>query len=561
MLRNRIFEALKILAPDAEFSVSFQEKNPEKFGHYSSNIALILGKEKGKEPMKLAEEFAEALIGKHSDFFEKIEAAKPGFLNFWLRREHFVSLIPEILSKGKQYGENISGGGKKARVEYVSANPTGPLHVGNARGGPIGEVIARVLERSGYYVLREYLHNDVGMQVEKMGETVWYWYETINEKKAEFPEGGYEGEYLKEVATALHVKKGNNLSRNDLPEMKKFALEYIFRENFEVIKKLGIRFDSVVKESEFVLSGKTEVAVEELKEKGVLKNTEGALWFSPNDEFLGDRETVVQRSNGKPTYFASDIAYHKEKFTSGYDLVIDVLGSNHHGHVPKLKALTNLFGFPPDKFLVLLYQYVRVKKGNEIMKMSKRAGTYIAAREVLDEVGSDNMIFSFLLASPNTHIDFDLEMVKKQSMQNPVYYAQYAHVRALNILEKAKEELKKTESDNPTLTEQSEAGGFVNLTTPEDIELIRLMGEYPEIIEDTARDFEVQRLTHYVLSLARAFHGFYEKERVFSTHLKSGKGEGEREEIARERLALVEAFAVVIKNIFSTIGISAPEKM
>ncbi len=543
MLRSRIQEILAELAPEAGgFSVTFQEKNPERFGHYASNIALVLGKIQGKDPMVLAGEFAEALMGKYPDFFEKVEPSAPGFLNFWLRREHLVSLIPKILSEGKTYGENSSGGGKKARVEYVSANPTGPLHIGNARGGPIGETIARVLERSGYYVLREYLHNDVGNQVEKMGETVWYWYEKLNGKDTEFPEGGYKGEYLSEVAEAIRKEKGNDLTQEDLPEMTKFTLDYIFRENFEVIRHLGIRFDSVVKESDFVASGKTDAVIEELKEKGVLKDAEGALWFSPSDEFLGDRETVVRRSNGKPTYFASDIAYHKEKFTSGYDLVIDVLGSNHHGHVPKLKALTKLYDFPSDKFSVLLYQYVRVKKGNEILKMSKRAGTYVTAKEVLDEVGADNMIFSLLLSSPNTHIDFDLEAVKSASMQNPVYYAQYAHVRAVSISEKAKVETGEPENNG---------SGYPNLSSPEDIELIRKLGEYPEIIEDTAKDFEVQRLTRYALELARAFHGFYEKERVI----------GEKEEVVRERLVLVQAFAIVMKNLLSVIGISAPLKM
>lgn len=543
MLRNRIQEILTELAPDAGgFSVSFQEKDAEKFGHYSSNIALPVAKSLGKNPMALASEFAETTQGKYPDFFEKIEPAAPGFLNFWIRREHLISLISKIISEGKTYGENMSGGGKKARVEYISANPTGPLHVGNARGGPIGEVISRVLEHSGYYVLREYIHNDVGNQVERMGETVFYWYEKSNGKDSEFPEGGYQGEYLKEVAEEIKKDKGNQLTESDIPEMTKFALERIFRENFGVIEKLGIHFDSIVKESDFVASGKTEAVIEELRDKNVLKESEGALWFVPSDEFLGDRETVVRRSNGRPTYFASDIAYHREKFASGYDLVIDVFGSNHHGHVPKLKALTNLFGFLPEKFFVLLYQYVRVKKGKEILKMSKRAGTYITAREVLDEVGADNMIFSFLLSSPNTHIDFDLEAVKEESMKNPVYYVQYAYVRALNIINKAGAELDETEEN---------VNGYHNLSSHEDTELIRMMGEYPEIIEDTARDFEVQRLTRYAINLSRAFHGFYEKERIV----------GENEEVARERLALVKAFSVVMKNLLSTIGISTPEKM
>lgn len=542
MLRSRIYAILEELAPGGGFSVSFQDKDSGKFGHYASNIALVLGKREGKNPMVLAEEFAEKLRSANSDFFDSIDVASPGFLNFRLKREVLLGLIPKVISEENRYGENVLGGGRKARIEYVSANPTGPLHVGNARGGPIGESLARVLERSGYYVLREYIHNDVGTQVDKMGETVWYWYEKKYGNEIDFPEGGYQGEYLSEVAEALLREKGKDLTREDMPDIIKFALDYIFRENFGVIEKFGIRFDAVVKESDFVSSGKTKDAIEELREKGVLKENEGALWFVPSDEFLGDRETVVVRSDGRPTYFASDIAYHKEKFASGYDLVIDVFGSNHHGHVPKLQALTKLFGYPPEKFSVLLYQYVRVKKGKDILKMSKRAGTYITAKEVLDEVGADSMIFSFLLSSPNTHIDFDLEAVKQTSMQNPVYYAQYAYVRAKNILEKAKEEFGElTEGEN----------GLATLSTKEDEELLRKIGEYPEVIEDTARDFEVQRLTRFSLDLARTFHSFYEKEHVL----------GEPPGVALPRLALVRASLVVMKNIFSAIGISAPEKM
>ena len=534
---------MRELAPEADFSVSFQDKDSQKFGHYATNIALLLAKKRGGDPMVLASEFADALSQKYPDFFEKVETASPGFLNFWIRREHFLSLIPKIASEGKLYGENSLGGGKKARVEYVSANPTGPLHVGNARGGPIGEALARVLERSGYYVLREYIHNDAGTQVERMGETVWYWYEKLYGREAEFPEGGYQGEYLKEVAEKARGEMGNGLTRGDMPEITKFALDRIFLENFEVVHRLGINFDLVVKESDFINSGKTDAAIEELESKGVLKESEGALWFAPSDEFLGDRETVVRRSNGKPTYFASDIAYHREKFASGYDLVVDVFGSNHHGHVPKLMALAPLFGFPAEKFSVLLYQYVRVKKGKEVMKMSKRAGTYVTAEEVLSEVGPDNMIFSFLLSSPHTHIDFDLEAVKKTSLENPVYYAQYAHVRAVNIMEKAHAEFGEAE--------KGEEDDLSALSSREDIELLRQLGEYAEVIEDTARDFEVQRLTRYALSLARAFHAFYEKERIV----------GESPEVALPRLALVSASAAVMKNIFSAIGISAPEKM
>ncbi len=539
MVRENIRKYIAKTIPAGEiFSVDFQEKDPQKFGHYATNAALLSAKKEGKNPLETAERIAEALR-KEKDFFARVEVAPPGFVNMWLSPSVLFGAVTEARGLEGAYGRNDSGAGKKARVEYVSANPTGPLHVGNARGGPIGEALAKALELSGYTVLREYIHNDAGNQVEKMGETVFYWCEKLQGRESAFPEGGYAGEYLSEVAGAFLKHSGGKATRDDLHAMTDFALRYIYAENIETLKRMGIAFDYVVKESELISSGKTEQALAELDSRGVLKEKEGAVWFQPNDEFLEDRETVVRRSNGKPTYFASDIAYHKDKFSSGYDLVIDVFGSNHHGHVPKLQALTKIFNFPSERFFVLLYQYVRLKRGSEVVKMAKRAGTYVTAKEVLDEVGADNMVFSFLLNSPNTHIDFDLEGVKAESMKNPVYYVQYAAVRAGSILQKAK-----AEGVIPL-------ENFTNLTTPEDEFLIRKVAEYPEVIFDTARDFEVQRLTRFAVDLARGFHSFYEKERIV----------GEPAEIAGERMALVAGVLQVLKNVLATIGISAPDKM
>lgn len=539
MLAQKIKDFVKNTSCGGEnFSVDFQEKNQEKFGHYATNAGLIFAKKNGKDPMAIAETLAKEL-STHKDFFEKVEPATPGFVNMWISPTVLHDVLNRVSKDKERYGANDSGKGKKARVEYVSANPTGPLHVGNARGGPIGEALSKALSFSGYTVLREYIHNDFGNQVEKMAETVFYWCEKLSGKNPEFPEGGYQGEYLSEVATAF-LKNNKMPMHEGLTALTDFSLQFIFEENIETLKRMGISFDTIVKESELVASGKTDTAIADLERAGVLVEKEGAIWFSPNDEFLEDRETVVRRSNGKPTYFASDIAYHKEKFTSKYDLVIDVFGSNHHGHVPKLKALTKIFNFNSEDFSVLLYQYVRLKRGSEVVKMAKRAGTYVTAKEVLDEVGTDSMVFSFLLNSPNTHIDFDLDAVKAQSMKNPVYYAQYALVRARSIMAKAKE-----------------AGVPLNnidfslLSTFEDVLLIRLIAQYPEIIMAITKDFEVQRLTRFAGEFARAFHAFYEKERIV----------GETPALASARLALVASVIQVFQNLFSVIGISAPEKM
>lgn len=540
MIRDKIRSYIKKLAPDLDgYTVEFQDD--ERKGHYATNIAFLLGKKEEKNPMEVGEEFAKALEKEGKDLFSSVEAIHPGFINMKIRPNVFIEKTKEAILGGDAFGSNDSGKGKKIRIEYVSANPTGPVHIGNARGGPYGESLARAFEMNGYEVLREYFHNNIGGQVEKLGLTVWYWYEKIRGREIPFPEGGYRGTYVEEVAKAAAERLGNDLVAGDIPKLTDFALDFIFEENKAIFEKLGIRFDLFKSERSLIESGKTSEAVEIVKKKGFLKESEGALWFAPNDEFLEDRESVVIRSNGKPTYFASDIAYHREKFESGYDLVCDIFGSNHHGHVPKLKALAKIFGFDPEKFIVLLYQFVRVKKENDIVKMSKRAGTYVTAKEVLDEVGSDNMIFSLLSSAPSTHIDFDLDLAKEQSMKNPVYYVQYAYVRAENIIEK---------SGIDTIENPDSAFADYELSE-HDTEFLRRIAAFPEIVADMAKNYEVHRITHYAFECARAFHNFYEHERVV----------GEKYSVFRARIAIVFAARNVFKNLFYLIGISAPKKM
>ncbi|MEW6617426.1 MAG: arginine--tRNA ligase [Patescibacteria group bacterium] len=535
MIKEEILKLVKNIVPeDIHFDIEFQEDG--KFGHYSTSVAFALAKKEKKLPSIVAKEIIEIL--QKNTLFEKIEIAAGGFINFWISKDVLRGELKNILEKKGAYGQNKKGSGKKIRIEYVSANPTGPIHIGNARGGPYGESLARVYEESGYEVLREYLHNDVGGQIDKLGETLWYWYEKKLGKDATFPEGGYQGEYLEEVVTAA-LKKFENKENITVARLTEFGLDYIFENNMGVLKRMGILFDLIRKESELISSGKTQEAIDITKKKGATKENEGALWFSPKDEFLEDREAVIVKSNGRPTYFASDIAYHKEKFESGYDFVIDVFGSNHHGHVPKLQALTKLFGYDSEKFKVLLYQFVRVKRGNEVIKMSKRAGTYVTTEELLDEVGRDNVVFSLLSSAPTTHIDFDLEAVKQKSMQNPVYYVQYAYVRARSIGEKAG-----TFVLDPTID-------LSYLHTNEDLFLIRKLIQFPEIIDMCVSDFEVHRLTRYATELARAFHNFYEKEHVI----------GEKEEIFQARIFLIEATKIVFENLFRVIGINIPESM
>jgi arginyl-tRNA synthetase len=512
----------------------FDVPDNEALGHYSTNVAFTLAKERDETPLAIAEDIAQKLRG--NTIFSDVKAVAPGFVNIWVAPEVFYNEIDVIRSARDTYGSSTAHSGKKARIEYVSANPTGPIHIGNARGGPLGETLARTFQSQGYKVLREYIHNDVGSQVEKLTQSLWYWYQAQQGVTGEFPEDGYKGEYVREVAERAFRELGSDLRESDLEKLTAFALKALLQENIEMLDTLGIHFDAIIKESELIRSGDTQSAIDELTQKGVTKENDGALWFAPKDDFLEDREAVLVRSTGEPTYFASDIAYHRQKFTSGYDIVIDVFGSGHHGHVPKLQALTKLFGFEND-FSVLLYQNVRLKRGDELVKMSKRAGTYVTAQEVIEEVGVDSMIFFLLMHAPTSHMDFDLALAKERSIHNPVYYFQYAYVRAKSILSKSEGVANDVD--------------LIALSSPQAMVLMRTLVQFPDVIARVARTYEVHRLAHYATDLARAFHAFYETSPVI----------GEKASVMHARLALVEASAVVCANLMKLLSISTPEKM
>src|SRR3989344_3045237 len=422
-------KAIKELGYETSDIVLSIPKN-SSFGDYSTNVALQLSKVEGdngkQNPIDIANQILEKLGT--PDYLEKAEVAGNGFINFFINPQILANDLQEILEKGEEFGRSDKGKGIKARVEFVSANPTGPLHIGNARGGPLGDVIASVLQSEGYEVLREYIHNDVGEQVKALGATI-----KAKKDGSLSEENEYKGEYINELAEKL-----DNIEGKSDEEIGQMAVDLMYQEIMTDTKEIGIKFDFVVKESE-LRKGAVE-AIDLLNKAGVVKEKDGALWLAPNDEFLKDRETVIQKSDGGYTYFTADIVYHKIKFESGAEVIIDVFGSNHHGHVPRLQAAAQALGFDANKLKVVLYQYVRVKRGFDIVKMSKRAGDFITAREVLDEVGKDAFRFYLLKFSPQTHMDFDLELVKEQSSKNPVFYVQYAHARMANILVKVEDE-------------------------------------------------------------------------------------------------------------------------
>lgn len=531
MIKQRILEDLKIAVKNLGFPVTDIvcdiSKNTQ-FGDYSTNLALQLAKQSSVVSNQSSDDIAKKILEKFGlpDYLEKVEIAGGGFINFFVKREILAKDLSEILKKENGFGK-LEKNGKSARVEFVSANPTGPLHIGNARSGPIGDVIANVLEAQGYEVLREFIDNDVGEQIKALGSTIKAKY---HGNSAE--ENQYQGEYINELVSELQ----EDIEDKSDEEIGQLALEQLHEEILADCHSMGIKFDLVVHESK-LRKGAPQV-LRELKKAGVVKEKDGALWLAPNDEFLKDRETVIQKSDGNYTYFTADIVYHKMKFESGSDPIIDIFGSNHHGHIPRLQAAVLALGFDPKKLKVILYQYVRVKRGSDIVKMSKRAGNFVTAREVLDEVGKDAFRFYLLRFSPQTHMDFDLDLLKQQSKDNPVYYVQYAHARMSNILVKI-------EKENPE-------SNLSLLIDPHETVLIKHLSILPDLILELSSTFAVHQLTEYAIQLADYFHKFYESCPVLTAESK---------ELIQARIALVKASKITLANTLAILGVSAPEKM
>ena len=527
LIRTSIEETMKEgRFPKTDFDVS--QTSNESFGDYSTNVLLRLSSLGSKQSPKETAKFFIPALEKYLDV-SKVVFSPPGFINIHLGPKQIQIYIQKIVEEDKSFGSNKLNNGKSARVEFISANPTGPLHIGNARGGPLGDSIANVLEYVGYKVTRDYYDNNIGAQVEIFAENLKKLIE------GDSNEGQYTGSYYKELAQKFKTK-----SKDDL---KKLVTKELFNEIMADSKDIGIKFDEIQHEADLQDSKATEKVVDYLKSKGVTKEKDGALWFAPKDEFLKDRDSVLIRSNGTYTYFADDIAYHRKKFESKADIVINVLGSNHHGHVPRLLAAIKALGYDTSKYKVILYQYVRVRKGKDIVKMSKRAGNYVTAREVLDEVGRDAFRFFLLSHSPDTHMDFDLQQAKEKNESNPVFYVQYAHARCSNILKKAQEEgfghEKFSKVDISLLTE------------PQELSLAKKLLKLPELVEDISESLAVHQLTTYSVEVADLLHKYYEGYRVI----------GEKENIVKARLNLILATKIVLRNTLRLLGVSAPEKM
>ena len=512
----------------------------EKFGDYFSSAALKSAKASGKNPLEEAQRMKAEIETKNPSLFSKIEIAGAGFLNFFLSEDILQKELKNILEQGEKYGETDFGKGKKVQVEFISANPTGPLTLGNGRGGFFGDALANILKKAGYETQKGYFVNDAGYQVEVLGHSV------LGDSQAQ-----YKGDYIK----ILRRKFTGWFSSKDPKIVGQKSAEYILEKLIKptIEKKMKIKFDSFVSEKEIKASGAPEKILEMLKEKKLIYEQDGATWFKSTQ--LGDDKDRVLITSKKEdresaaTYLLPDAAYHYKKFKEDkFDLVVDVWGADHHGYISRLQAAGKaLDAWDESKLKIVIMQMVRLIKNGQEVKMSKRSGNFVTLDELLEEIPLDAARWFFLARSPETHMDFDMDLAREQSPKNPVYYAQYAYARLSSIL-------RKTNIKNYSLS------GVEGLNHPSELSLIKQLIRLPEIVEDTARDFGVQRLPQYALDLVRSFHKFYEDCRVFPI-LSEVEGDENNKDLTSARLALCEATRVVLKNTFDLMGISAPEKM
>lgn len=510
--------------------------NPD-FGDFSTNVALTLTKEAGIPPIQIANNIKDHL-GVSVTLIEEITVTPPGFINFKIAPTYYYQILSEILTN-KQFGRGISGNGKKANVEFVSANPTGPLTVGHGRNAVLGDTVSNILEWHGYDVTREYYFNDAGRQMRILGKSVETRYFQILGHDIVFPENGYQGNYIKDIAQTILDKKGKSLSASD-PVFKDQAEKIIFADIKKSLNNLGIHFDQFTNEKTFYENGDIDRFLEELKAKDLIYEKEGATWFRATA--LGkDQDRVYIKSSSEPTYRVPDTAYHRNKIARGFDLIIDIFGSDHTDTYPDVLLALNALGENTDNIRVLIYQFVTLLRGGEKVKMSTRKANFVTMDDLVDEVGADVVRYFFIMRGMNTHLNFDLDLAADQSEKNPVYYLQYAHARICNIIKHGETMGISTNSNyNPTL-----------LDNPAEIRLLKKLDQFPSMVENVLQTLEPQTIATYLHDTAIFFHKFYAECRVITDDA----------ELTNARIALVSATRIILANGLGLLGISSPEKM
>lgn len=551
-LREKILDALGRAVANSELPAeplpAFNIEKPANSanGDFSSNIALAGAKAFKKAPRMIAQSIADN-IDLEGTLFEKVEIAGPGFLNFYLSQRYYSEIVKDVITRGEDYGASDFGKGKKVLVEFVSANPTGPMHIGNARGGAIGDCLAAVLEKAGYNVSREFYVNDAGNQIEKFATSLEVRYLQLYKDGIEMPEDAYKGADITEHAKSFAAEYGDKYVEAESGERRKALVDFALPKNIAGLERdllqYRIKYDNWFKESTLHADGSVTKIIEKFKELGVTYEQDGALWFKAS-EFGNDKDVVLIRANGIPTYIVPDIAYHYNKLvTRGYDKAVDVLGADHHGYVPRMKAALSALGIDENRLDCVIMQMVRLVRDGETIKLSKRSGKAITLTTLLDEIPIDAARFFFNLREPNSHFDFDLDLAAQETSQNPVYYVQYAHARICSILKKAQ---------NSGITLRTPTDEELDLlNSPEETELIRHLSSLTDEVITAAKTYDPARITHFVIELATLFHKFYNAQRVIA----------DDEGLMQARLYLCVAVKDTIKNILTMLKISAPESM
>jgi arginyl-tRNA synthetase len=529
------------LSPFPEIVV--EKPKDEKMGDFSTNIAMTLARSERKNPKMIAESVVRYL--KNGDL-SQVEIAGPGFINLKMSHEFFLQRLKNVVKQGDDFGQTDVGQGTKVLIEFVSANPTGPLHVGHGRGAAVGDALARILKKSGYDLSTEYYINDVGNQMNFLGRSTWLRYRELLGEAIEFPDDHYRGEYIKDIANEIVKQKGNEFLNKPeeecLPFFRKFAKDNILKGIQKDLTEFRVNFDNWFNEQSLYDDSSVEKAIEWLKGKGHIYEKDGAVWLK-SSAFNDDKDRVIVKKTGEKTYFCSDIAYHQNKINRGFKKIINLMGADHHGYVPRMEAVLEAMGYDKKIFKILLIQFVSLLRAGEKVSMSTRAGEFETLKDVVSEVGVDVARYYFLMRSSDTHLDFDLELAKQETSENPVFYIQYAHARICSIF--------RTAGEKGVVWNRSNEVDLSLLVEGEEFGIIRAVLAFPEIVEKSARALEVHRISHYLLDMVSRFHGYYSRHRVIS----------DDKALTLARLFLLDAIRITIRNGFDLMGISAPEKM
>ncbi|WP_457639181.1 arginine--tRNA ligase [Persephonella sp.] len=549
-LKKKIITAVEKKFPQVEqikdrFKVDIPKE--EKFGDIAVNLAFLLAKPLKKKPVEVAQEIKEIL--ESMDEFSKVEIAGGGFINIFLSGEYYRQVLQQILEEKDRYGESREKSRGRINVEFVSANPTGPLHLGHGRGAVVGNVQSNLYEYIGYTVEREFYINDAGNQIKKLGESVYARFRQIEEPDYPFPEDGYKGEYIKEIAQHLYkYEREKILSMVDQQQAVDFCAEFAKEMLLEKIKndlkEFGVEFDIWFSEKKLYTTGKVDEAINFLREKGLIYEKDGAVWLKTT-QFGDDKDRVIIKSDGSYTYFAGDIAYHYDKFKRGYDFIVNVWGADHHGYFPRLKAAVMAFGVPEDWIKVIFIQMVKLFRAGREVKMSKRSGEFITLKQLIDEVGKDAVIYFFLTKDSNTHLNFDIDLALKKSAENPVYYVQYAHARICSVFREAKERTgfdpeQPFEADISLLQEETERV------------IMKYLAFIPDLIREAGEKQQPHKLTQITYQLASEFHYYYNNFKFLTA---------DDENLMKARLYLLKAVREALRTLFRLMGITPVERM